>query len=204
MDKHYVKIARIYFEQMNQIRKTGYATDEESYYCALKQLIDYIILISSFDVACVCQPKSEENQPDYVFCSRKGGNFVASDNNGTLFGAIEVTNPSEEVSSPDEQTRMYLQQHDYVILTNYRDFSLFCKKGMVCLERFLISSSENSFWQDLENSDKLASMFGDGLIKFLKFSMKKMGVKVNKPMNNIEQMRHMIDAVNLCSKPYVD
>lgn len=203
MDRCYAQIAKIYFEKMNQIKQTGYATDETSYYCALEQLIEHTILISSFDVACVCQPKHKESQPDYVLCPRKCGNFSASDNNSSLFGVIEVTNPSEEVASPDDQTRGYLKKYDFVILTNYRDFSLFCRERKECLKRFSISPNDRDFWQDLMNSDSLASRLGADLIEFLKFSMKKMGVRKSESMDDIEQMRHMIDAVSLCFKPYV-
>lgn len=179
-----VKLAKTYFSKIHQISQTDYASDEQSYYCALGDLIEGIIRVLEFDAACVCQPQLDSGKkPDFVLCSKTQNQINRKKH---LFGIIEVIGISKNISRPDKQVRKYLKECNYVILTNYREFVLFCGEKYNQCAYYQISMDIREFWIELKDCNRLAEKHARDLTDFIKSSMEKMNIEKEVSKSNID------------------
>ena len=121
---------RTYLERMVEIRSTGAATDETSYYSVLENLLNTIGTSISPKVVCNGQLRDQgAGHPDFGLYSgnqcRKG---APKKGQGELpeRGVIEVKPLSDDSwrTATGPQASKYLKRYRLVLVTNYREFRL--------------------------------------------------------------------------------
>ncbi len=161
-----------YLRELRDIRSTGSAAKETSYYPALVGLLNEIGKTLKPKVRCVLTPKNlGAGIPDIgLFVSRQ--RFDESDafiNMAPERGVLEVKGAKAEVSkiAKSEQVAKYLQRYGQVLVTNYRDFLLVSKDAGE-LEAYHLSESEAAFWQAAANPNEASAIHGERFVEYLK------------------------------------
>ncbi len=172
-----------YLSKLAEIRSSGYATNETSYYPAIEMLLAEIGKLMKPRVRPVLQLKNKDKksgtgQPD-------GGLFThdqlqqVTDVQKLDFavqppnrGAVEVKGPGEDLDGTvkSEQVAKYLKAYGQVLVTNYRDFRIVVKGSdgkATVLEPFCIADSEDAFWAAVAHPQKTAAEHGAHLEEFL-------------------------------------
>src|SRR5262245_35937152 len=121
-----------YLRELQDIRSTGSAAKETSYYPALVELLNEIGKTLKPKVRCVLTPKNMgAGTPDIgLFVSRKRfDESAAFINLVPERGVLEVKGTKAEVAkiARSEQVAKYLQRYGQVLVSNYRDFLLVSK-----------------------------------------------------------------------------
>jgi hypothetical protein len=166
-----------YFRSLSEIRSTGAAVQETSYYGALETLLNDIGHTLKPKVRCVMQLKQQgAGMPDGGLFSakqfqRKSGELKDPENPER--GVIEVKGTGEEVSAiaQTQQVSKYWQRYGQVLVTNYRDFVLVGRdfQGQpITLEAFSLADSEADFWQKLQNARAFAEEQEEQFSEYLK------------------------------------
>jgi hypothetical protein len=163
-----------YLRDLQDIRSTGSAAKETSYYPALVGLLNEIGKTLKPKVRCVLTPKNlGAGVPDIgLFVSRQ--RFDESDafiNTAPERGVLEVKGAKDDVAriAQSEQVAKYLQRYGQVLVTNYRDFLLLSKDAGE-LEAYRLAESEAAFWQ-AANPGALAetlAIHGERFVEYLK------------------------------------
>ena len=168
-----------YLSKIGEIRSSGQATDETSYYPAIEALLSELGKSLKSKVRPVLQLKNHgAGQPD-------GGLFTQdqlkkiTDVMQLDFamqppnrGAVEVKGTGEDlnVTVQSEQVAKYLKVYGQVLVTNYRDFRIVVKGQdgkAVVLETYSIAASESAFWAAVAYPQKTAAEHGAHLQEFL-------------------------------------
>jgi len=165
-----------YLRSLGEIRGTGAAVPETSYYGALETFFNEVGAQLSPRVRAVLTLRDEgAGLPD-------GGLFSADQLSGgegdplshvlPARGAIEVKPPEVPVSvtAATEQVRRYASRYGQVLVTNYREFLLVADApgGVRHLEHFALAEDSGAFWTLTGQPRAAASRSGDELIDFLK------------------------------------
>jgi hypothetical protein len=154
-----VSILETYFGELRDIRASGAATPETSYYTPLANLLNEVGKSLKPRVRCVLQLANRgAGQPD-------GGLFTNeqlrhADNSKPLLGqtpsrgVIEVKSTRDDawVTADSSQVSRYRGQYRQVLVTNYRDFVLVGQDDNgrpVKLESYRLASSEADFWRNI-------------------------------------------------------
>ena len=157
---------RIYLERMVEIRSTGGATAETSYYSALENLLNSLGKLLNPNVICNGQLRDQgAGHPDFGLyaksqCSKGAPKLGQSDIPER--GVIEVK-PLDDDSwrtAKCQQATRYFDRYGLVLVTNYRDFRLIgadasCKP--VEREFFSLADDEPTFWSLAAHPVKSAS-----------------------------------------------
>ena len=166
-----------YLVKLAEIRASGHATDETSYYPAIEALLSEIGKGLKPRVSPVLQLKNRgAGLPDGGLFSQDQlkknalpDDFAVQPPNR---GVIEVKALSEETSKTvqSEQVKKYLRAYGQVLLTNYREFRVvvFGRDDKPrTLETFTLAKSEAAFWSLAAHPRKADGEVGKTLEEFL-------------------------------------
>ncbi|MGH9849919.1 MAG: type ISP restriction/modification enzyme, partial [Blastocatellia bacterium] len=161
-----------YLRELRDIRSTGSAAKETSYYPALVGLLNEVGKTLKPKVRCVLTPKNlGAGVPDIgLFVSRQ--RFDESEafiNLAPERGVLEVKGAKAEVAkiAQSDQVEKYLQRYGQVLVTNYRDF-LLVSKDAGALEAYRLAESEAAFWQAAANPNESLAIHGERFVEYLK------------------------------------
>jgi len=167
-----------YLRHLHEIRSSGEATDETSYYTPLNNLLDDIGKTVKPRVRCILQLKNRgAGHPDgglYTleqFQKLKSGDPLPGQKPAR--GAIEVKPTSDDawVTAEGDQVTKYWTAYGQVVVTNYRDFVLLTRdrEGLPAkLDSFRLAADEDAFWDLTAHPRKAAKEFADRFVEFLK------------------------------------
>ena len=167
-----------YLRELRDIRSSGAAVKETSYYGPLATLFNEIGKTLKPKVRCVINLKNQgAGLPD-------GGLFAvdqfqraseAEPLPGQIpaRGAIEAkgTNSDAWSIAAGEQVARYLKRYRQVLVTNYRDFVLVghdAEGKPAVLETYRLADSESAFWAAAANPAKMAAAHSERFTAYLK------------------------------------
>ncbi len=161
-----------YLRELNDIRSTGSAAKETSYYPALVGLLNEAGKTLKPKVRCVLTPKNQgAGIPDIgLFVARQRvEESEAFINLMPERGVLEVKGTKAEIAkiAQSDQVAKYLERYGQVLVTNYRDFLLVSKKAGE-LEAYHLAESESAFWQATANPTEALKIHGERFVEYLK------------------------------------
>ena len=165
-----------YLQRMAQIRSTGGATSETSYYSALENLLNE--LGDNLDPKVICNGQLRDQgagHPDFGLYNKKQcSKGVPKSGQGEIpeRGVIEVKPLSDQSwqTAKGEQATKYFNLYGLVLVTNYREFRLIGKDGggnPVVREFFSLADDEPTFWSMAAHPAKSTHERGTHLGEFL-------------------------------------
>ena len=170
-----------YLSELREIRSSGEATDETSYYPAIEHLLNNLGAKLSPKVRCILTLKNRgAGHPD-------GGLFERSQfqklkdkdpipGQKPARGAIEIK-PTEDdawVTAATEQVTKYWKEYGQVLVTNYRDFMLLGRDSdgkPVDLGSYRFAKDEKEFWKLTAHPRKAADEHSSRFQDFLKLAL---------------------------------
>ncbi len=170
-----------YLHELREIRSSGAAVKEISYYGPLANLFNEIGRTLKPRVRCILTLKNQgAGLPDGGFFTNDQFQRVseAEPLSGQIpaRGAIEVKSTTEDVRriAYGDQVARYLQRYRQVLVTNYRDFILvgYDDEGQpALLETYRLADSESAFWAAAVQPQKLSAIHGDRFADYLQRAM---------------------------------
>lgn len=162
---------------MVQIRSTGGATSETSYYSALENLLNEIGGLLDPEVICNGQLKNQgAGHPDFgMYSKRQCSKGTPKSGQGDIpeRGVIEVK-PLSDCSwqtAQGKQATKYFDRYKLVLITNYREFRLLGEDengNPAEREFFSLAADENAFWSFASQPQKAAKEQGTHFGEFLR------------------------------------
>ena len=170
-----------YFKMMHDIRATGGATDERSYYPALTNLLNAVGGTLKPKVLCVSEMANQgAGHPDYgLYSATQRQKKKPQKGQLPQRGVIEVKPVEDDAwdTAAGTQVSKYWEKYRLVLVTNYRDFVL---QGEVApgkavnlpgkavnLESFRLADSAEDFWKKVEHPRSFARAKGTALVEYL-------------------------------------
>jgi len=164
-----------YLRELYNIRRSGSAVAETSYYPALRDLMDAVGAGLQPKVKCILHVSHGAGIPD-------GGLFTPDQFQkgpqpfpGTVpaRGVVEAKPTSDDafLTAQTRQLSKYWGKYRQVLITNYRDFLLIgtSPEGRpVKLERYRLAPDEKTFWAAASHPRSLATEHGEAFVDFLK------------------------------------
>jgi len=167
-----------YLREIHEVRSSGEATAETSYYGPLRSLLNEIGKTLKPKVRCIINIKNRgAGLPD-------GGLFTpdqfqkpteAEPLPGQIpgRGVIEVKSTSEDawLIAAGEQVSRYWGKYRQVLVTNLRDFLLVGQDAEgrpLKLESYRLAASEAEFWREAAHPRRMATAHGERLTEYLK------------------------------------
>ncbi len=167
-----------YILELREIRASGAAVKETSYYPALANLLNEIGKTVKPRVRCILNLQNRgAGMPDGgLFTAdqfQKGTDVEPLEGQLPSRGVIEVKSTKDDawVISEGKQVTRYWGKYHQVLVTNYRDFVLVGQDAdgtPVKLESYRLAPSEVEFWSATLHPDKMVEEHGDGLVGYLK------------------------------------
>ena len=167
-----------YLREMNEIRSSGSAVKETSYYPAISNLLNGIGKMLKPRVRCVINIKNRgAGIPDGgLFSSDQLQRRSAEellDGSVPSRGVVEIkaTNEDAWVVADGQQVSRYWGKYRQVFVTNYRDFVLVGQDAEgrpTKLETYRLAVSEAAFWQEASHPGKTAERLSESFEQFLK------------------------------------
>lgn len=160
-----------YLRDLRDIRSSGSAVKETSYYGSLEKLFNAIGKNLKPRVRCIINLQNRgAGIPDGGFFSadqfQKAS--AAQPLPGLLpsRGAMEVKGTRDEVDEikDSQQVAKYLGQYGLVLVTNLRDFLLIGKEGEAeaeVLESYRLADNEAAFWSAAADPQKVSDLHGE-------------------------------------------
>lgn len=166
-----------YLQRMSEIRRTGSAVKETSFYGTLENLFNETGKSLKPKVRCIINLQNRgAGLPDGGFFTpsqfQRNSNEIIKGQSPER-GAIEVKSTSDDVDkiTVSKQVADYLRKYRQVLVTNYRDFLLVVLDedgAMQKLERYSLAADEKDFWQKADNPNETAEIHGARFTEFLK------------------------------------
>ena len=162
---------------MVQIRSTGGATSETSYYSALENLLNEIGGTLKPAVICNGQLRNQgAGHPDFGLYSQNQcskGEPKPGQGEKPERGVVEVKGLADDtwLTAGTKQVSKYWNAYRLVLVTNYRDFLLIGEDANgqpAKLETFRLANSEAEFWSRVATPQKYAREIGQSLGEYLK------------------------------------
>ncbi len=168
-----------YIRDLQEIRATGAAVPETSYYGALEKLLNELGKTLKPKVRCVMQLKNigGAGMPD-------GGLFTASqfqkqspelpaNPTNPERGVIEIKGTKDDawVTAQTQQVSKYWDKYRQVLVTNYRDFVLIGQDANgqpATLETYRLAKNEAEFWEKTKKPKEFAQEQEEQLTEYLK------------------------------------
>jgi Type ISP C-terminal specificity domain/N-6 DNA Methylase len=164
-----------YLRELRNIRRSGSAVPETSYYPALRDLMDAIGASLKPRVKCIIHVSHGAGIPD-------GGLFTPDQFQkgpqplpGTVpaRGVIEAKPTSDDafLTAETGQVSKYWGKYRQVLVTNYRDFLLVGtdREGKPAkLESYRLAANESAFWTATSHPHALAEEYGEAFADFLR------------------------------------
>jgi hypothetical protein len=170
-----------YLKDMRDIRSTGAAVAETSYYPALSTLLNEVGKGLKPKVRCVVTIANRgAGLPDVGLFTpdqfQKAADAVPRAGQLPARGVLEVKGPAEDVKkvARSEQVKRYVKEYGLVLVTNYRDFLLLGRDAQdngLPLEGFTLAGDEKAFWQAAAHPQKTAQELGEQFCEYLKRAM---------------------------------
>jgi hypothetical protein len=169
-----------YIGELLNIRSSGAATPETSYYPALSNLFNEVGKTLKPKVRCIINLKNRgAGLPDGGLFTPD--QFQKTDTEplpGTIpaRGVIEVKPVSVDawLTAEGEQVSRYWGKYRQVLVTNLRDFLLVgqdAEGNPIRLEAYRLAGSEKEFWQAAAHPVKMAKAHGESFLEFLQRMM---------------------------------
>jgi len=165
-----------YLRELRDLRSSGEAVDETSYYPALSNLLNSIGSTLKPAVKAILPIKNRgAGIPDGGFFTadqlrRSGAN--ASEAQVPSRGALEAKPTTIDLDrlAGSEQVAKYAARYRLVLLTNYREFLAVSADGerVKHLERLSLSADEWSFWRATRDPQEFAKQQTERLTEYLK------------------------------------
>ena len=161
-----------YLREMRDLRAA--ASQEVSYYPALKRLIDALGEQLKPKVRAVLNPSGAgEGIPDFGLYTETQLRRAedGSEREKPDRGAVEVKGLAADIDEllASEQVKKYVRACGIVLATNYREFALAeMKDGQVVeIVRYTVAKSEDEFWEKAARSQTTTNEDGEKLCEFL-------------------------------------
>ena len=167
-----------YLKDLRDIRSTGAATDETSFYTPLANLLNELGRTLKPKVRCVINianrgaglPDGGLFTPDQF---QKASDTAPKAGQLPARGVMEVkpTAASVQKIAASEQVARYVREYGLVLVTNYRDFLLLTRNGQGRPqpgESFSLAANESAFWAAAAHPQKMADAQGPLLAEYLK------------------------------------
>lgn len=166
---------RKYLQRMAEIRSTGGATKETSYYSALENLLNELGNLLEPKVICNGQLRNQgAGHPDFGLYNKKQTSH-GEPKPGQIpeRGVIEVKPLADKSwqTAKSEQATKYFNHYKLVLVTNYREFRLIGEDDTgkpVEREFFSLADSEAAFWTLASNPAKAVKEKGTHFAEFLR------------------------------------
>ena len=163
-----------YFSDLRNIRRSGGATGEKSYYPALTNLLNAVGGALRPQVYCVSELAEQgAGHPDLgLYAKRQLQNGKPKQGQTPERGVVEVKPAGDDawLTASSDQVSRYWGRYRLVLVTNTRDFVLVGEDAQgnpVKLETFRLSESEQEFEARLERPRAFARNVGAGLGEYL-------------------------------------
>ncbi|MGO8702201.1 MAG: type ISP restriction/modification enzyme [Candidatus Brocadiia bacterium] len=165
-----------YLKELRDIRGTGAAVAETSFYPALSSLLNEIGKTLKPRVRCVVNPANRgAGLPDVgLFTADQIRKNDPNPMQGQLpaRGVVEVKGPAEDVKriARSEQVKRYSAKYGVVLVTNYRDFLLLGRDAQgnpLPMEAYTLAGDEAAFWQAAGHPQKTADEHGARFCEYL-------------------------------------
>ncbi|MCS7079162.1 MAG: N-6 DNA methylase [Chloracidobacterium sp.] len=167
-----------YFCDLGEIRRSGAATPEMSFYPALKRLLDAVGATLRPQVQCLLHPKGgESGLPD-------GGLFTVDQLPqetpptdlravSPARGVIEVKSADQDIADviESEQVRRYVAAYGQVLATTLREFATVGRDAdgrPQVYESYRLAEREDAFWRGVAAPDAFAEKHSAPLTEFLR------------------------------------
>jgi hypothetical protein len=166
-----------YIRELYDIRSTGAATPETSYYGPLAALLNEIGKTLKPKVRCIINLKNRgAGLPDGgLFTPDQFQKTATEPLPGTVpaRGVIEVKPASDDawLTADGEQVSRYWGKYRQVLVTNLRDFLLVgqdAEGNQVKLEAYRLGPGEAEFWREAAHPRRLATAHGERFLEYLK------------------------------------
>ena len=167
-----------YLREMRDIRSTGAAVAETSFYPVLSNLINEIGKTLKPKVRCVINianrgaglPDGGLFTPDQF---QKATDTAPKEGQLPARGVLEVKAPAEDVRkiARGDQVKRYSAKYGPVLVTNYRDFLLLGRDAQgngLPMEGFTLAGDEKTFWQLAAHPQKAAKEQGERFCEYMK------------------------------------
>jgi type ISP restriction-modification system protein/N-6 DNA methylase len=176
-----MKPLETYFTSLREIRASGEAVDETSYYVPLANLFNEIGKSLKPKVHCVLQLRNRGvgNPDGGLFTEdqikkRKGEEKTLPQNPAR--GVIEIKSTADDawVTADGEQVSRYWGKYRQVLVTNYRDFVFVGQDAAgrpVKLETYRLADSETDFWRGATHPRNTASVHEATFTEFARRAM---------------------------------
>lgn len=171
------EILEAYLARMAEIRATGAATSETSYYSALENLLNVVGRQLRPRVIANGQIRNQgAGHPDFGLYSQaqlRGGEPVGGVGAIPERGVVEVKGLSEDnwLTADSTQVSQYWQHYGLVLVSNYRAFLLIGRDSLgqpVRLEGFSLADSDTSFWNLRTIPSDAFDQLGEALQDYLR------------------------------------
>ena len=170
-----------YLTSLRDIRSSGAAVDETSYYGALETLFNEVGKSLKPKVRCIPQLKNRGvGSPDIGFYTedqyKKKPGQKPLEGQSPARGVVEVKPTSDDawVTADGEQVSRYWGKYRQVLVTNYRDFVFVGQDPSgkpVKLETYRLADSEAAFWDAASHPKKTSDRHGKMFVEFAKRAM---------------------------------
>jgi len=172
------RLVEQYLKRLVEIRGTGAATDETSYYSALENLLNEVGKTLKPRVVCNGQLRNVgAGHPDFGLyahtqCNSKGvpkSGQAASPERGVV--EVKPVKDSAWQTAKSDQVSKYWKHYRLVLVTNYRDFILLGEDeagNPVKLESYSLAATDAEFWKLAASSKATAKAQGVQFGEFLR------------------------------------
>ncbi len=166
-----------YLRELRDIRRTGSAVPETSYYPPLRDLMNAVGATLKPKVRCVVHPSHGAGIPDLgLFTPDQFQGATAEEplpGTKPSRGVVEAKPTSDEVSltADSAQVSKYWKGYGQVLVTNFRDFLLVgadAEGDPVKLEHYRLAPSEDAFWTAAAHPRAVVEEQGAAFVDFLK------------------------------------
>ncbi len=163
-----------YFTGLRQVRGSGGATGERSYYPALKNLLDAVGRTLSPKVFCVPEVADQgAGHPDFaLYTARQVQRGRPLQGQVPERGVVEVKAVEDDawLTARSDQVSRYLGRYRLVLVTNLRDLVLVGKNSageFTKLEALRLAADAEDFWRKVDSPRAFAREVGSSLGEYL-------------------------------------
>ncbi len=170
------QIVRAYLSRLVEIRSTGGATSETSYYSALEGLLNDVGRLLDPHIVCNGQLRNQgAGHPDFGLYSKKQcqkGEPKPGQGEIPERGVVEVKPLADDIwqTSKGKQASKYFDRYKLVLVTNYRNFRLIGEDDAgkpIQREFYSLASDEVGFWAAAAHPIKTGDEHAVHFIEFL-------------------------------------
>ena len=166
-----------YLRELRDIRRSGSAVPETSYYPALAALLDAVGATLKPKVRCIVNPSHGAGIPDLGLFTPEQFQKASAEEPlpGTKpsRGVVEAKPASDSafITADSKQVSKYWKEYRQVLVTNFRDFLLVgadSEGKPVKLEHYCLAPDEAAFWTAASHPRPIAAEQGEAFVDFLK------------------------------------